>query len=163
MPPPGSIKELLAEKKDFETIAVLISPIMFLQEHFPDDVRAMLKEYDIPANKLAFEINSFPLMACPFFILAGEIMGAAKLSDRILDFCRACVSWMKGGLGAVCVLANMIFAAISGSGAASISAIGSLTTPQLKKTGYNRGFVAALIAGGGALGPIIPPSMNMIN
>ncbi|MGI5967241.1 MULTISPECIES: TRAP transporter large permease [Anaerotruncus] len=107
-------------------------------------------------------LNSFPLMACPFFILAGEIMGAAKLSDRILDFCRACVSWMKGGLGAVCVLANMIFAAISGSGAASISAIGSLTTPQLKKTGYNRGFVAALIAGGGALGPIIPPSMNMI-
>lgn len=69
---------------------------------------------------------------------------------------------MRGGIGCVCVVANMIFAALTGSGAASISAIGGLVTPELKKAGYKPGFVAALIAGTGALGPIIPPSMNMI-
>ncbi len=107
-------------------------------------------------------INSWSLMACPLFILAGGIMAEAKLSDYIVSFCAELVSWMKGGIGAVCVIANMIFAALTGSGAASISAIGGLITPELKKTGYKRGFVASLIAGAGALGPIIPPSMNMI-
>jgi len=107
-------------------------------------------------------INSWSLMACPLFILAGGIMGEAKLSDRIVSFCGELVSWMRGGIGCVCVLANMIFAALTGSGAAAISAIGGLVTPELKKAGYKPGFVAALIAGAGALGPIIPPSMNMI-
>jgi len=107
-------------------------------------------------------MNSFSLMAGPLFILAGEILGGAQLSKRILDFCRACISQLRGGLGMVSVLANMIFAGISGSGAATMSAVGSLTTPELKKAGYDRSFVAALIAGSGALGPIIPPSTNMI-
>ncbi|NCB26005.1 MAG: TRAP transporter large permease [Bacteroidia bacterium] len=107
-------------------------------------------------------MNSFALMAGPLFILAGEIMGAANLSKLILDFCRSVISWTKGGLGMVSVLANMIFAGISGSGAATMSAIGSLTVPELKKSGYHRSFVASLIAGSGALGPIIPPSTNMI-
>lgn len=107
-------------------------------------------------------MNSFPLMAGPLFILAGAIMGEAKLSDRILDFCRSLVSWTKGGMGMVCVLANMIFAGISGSGAATMSAIGTLTVPELIRTGYRRSFVASLIAGAGSLGPIIPPSVNMI-
>ncbi len=107
-------------------------------------------------------INSWSLMACPLFILAGGIMGEAKLSDRIVSFCGELVSWMRGGIGCVCVIANMIFAALTGSGAASISAIGGLVTPELKKAGYKPGFIAALIAGAGALGPIIPPSMNMI-
>ena len=107
-------------------------------------------------------INSWSLMACPLFILAGGIMAEAKLSDRIVSFCGELVSWMRGGIGCVCVVANMIFAALTGSGAASISAIGGLVTPELKKAGYKPGFVAALIAGSGALGPIIPPSMNMI-
>ena len=107
-------------------------------------------------------INSWSLMACPLFILAGGIMAEAKLSDRIVSFCGELVSWMRGGIGCVCVVANMIFAALTGSGAASISAIGGLVTPELKKAGYKPGFVAALIAGAGALGPIIPPSMNMI-
>lgn len=107
-------------------------------------------------------INSWSLMACPLFVLAGGIMAEAKLSDRIIGFCSELVSWMRGGIGCVCVLANMIFAALTGSGAASIAAIGTLVTPELKKAGYRPGFVAALIAGAGALGPIIPPSMNMI-
>ena len=69
-------------------------------------------------------MNSFSLMAGPLFILAGEILGGAKLSKRILDFCRACISQVRGGLGMVSVLANMIFAGISGSGAATMSAVG---------------------------------------
>ncbi|QNL43882.1 TRAP transporter large permease [Oscillibacter hominis] len=107
-------------------------------------------------------MNSFSLMAGPLFILAGEILGGAKLSKRILDFCRACISQVRGGLGMVSVLANMIFAGISGSGAATMSAVGSLTVPELRAAGYKRSFIAALIAGSGALGPIIPPSTNMI-
>lgn len=107
-------------------------------------------------------MNSFSLMAGPLFILAGEILGGAKLSKRILDFCRACISQIRGGMGMVSVLANMIFAGISGSGAATMSAVGSLTVPELKNAGYKRSFIAALIAGSGALGPIIPPSTNMI-
>lgn len=107
-------------------------------------------------------INSWSLMACPLFILAGGIMAEAKLSDRIIGFCGELVGWLRGGIGCVCVLSNMIFAALTGSGAAAIAAIGTLVTPELKKTGYKPGFVAALIAGAGALGPVIPPSMNMI-
>lgn len=127
---------------------------------------AILLGSDIPGfmavQQLVRGLNSITMMAGPLFILAGEILGGAKLSNRILNFCRSLVSWMTGGLGAVCVLANMIFAGISGSGAATMSAIGSLTAPELKKEGYDSSFIAALIAGGGALGPIIPPSVNMI-
>lgn len=107
-------------------------------------------------------MNSFSLMAGPLFILAGEILGGAKLSQRILDFCRALISWMRGGIGMVSVAANMIFAGISGSGAATMTAVGTLTVPELKKEGYSDSFISALIAGSGALGPIIPPSTNMI-
>lgn len=107
-------------------------------------------------------MNSFSLMAGPLFILAGEILGGAKLSQRILDFCRALIAWLRGGMGMVSVVANMIFAGISGSGAATMTAVGTLTVPELKKTGYSNSFISALIAGSGALGPIIPPSTNMI-
>ena len=92
-------------------------------------------------------MNSFSLMAGPLFILAGEILGAAKLSKRILDFCRACISQLRGGLGMVSVMANMIFAGISGSGAATMSAVSTLTVPELKKAGYDRAFIASMITG----------------
>lgn len=113
-------------------------------------------------QQLVRGLNSTTMMAAPLFILAGEILSGAKLSQRILNFCRSLVSWATGSLGIVCVLANMIFAGISGSGAATMSAIGSITAPELKKAGYSKAFTAAIIAGGGALGPIIPPSINMI-
>ena len=107
-------------------------------------------------------MNSFSLMAGPLFILAGEILGTAKLSTLILDFCRACIASLRGGLGMVSVMANMIFAGISGSGAATMSAVSTLAVPELKKAGYDKGFIASMIAGSGALAPIIPPSTNMI-
>ncbi|MDR2587932.1 MAG: TRAP transporter large permease [Spirochaetales bacterium] len=129
-------------------------------------VLALLLGSDVPAfmavQQMIRGMNSFPMMAGPFFILAGEILGGARLSDRILNFSRSVVSWTKGGYGFVCVVANMIFAGISGSGAASMSAVGSLTAPELERAGYEKSFIAALIAGSGSLGPIIPPSVNMI-
>lgn len=129
-------------------------------------ILAIIFGSDIPVlmavQQMVRGMNSFPMMAGPFFILAGEILGGAKLSERIILFARSLLSWLRGGLGYVCVLANMIFAGISGSGAATMSAIGSLTIPELDKAGYERPFVAALIAGSGSLGPIIPPSVNMI-
>lgn len=127
---------------------------------------AILLGSDVPGfmavQQVVRGMNSFSLMAGPLFILAGEILGSAQLSKRILDFCRSLISSLRGGLGMVSVMANMIFAGISGSGAATMSAVGSLTVPELKKAGYSRPFIAALIAGSGALGPIIPPSTNMI-
>ncbi len=107
-------------------------------------------------------MNSFPIMAGPFFILAGEILGAATLSARIFDFCRSLVSWAKGGYGLVCVTASIIFAGISGSGAASMNAVGRLSMPVLKKAGYKPPFIAGVIAGCGAIDPIIPPSVTMV-
>lgn len=154
-------------------LTVIITLIVFLALGVPvafalglSGLTAIILEGDIPlymvVHQMVRGINSFPLMACPMFILAGTIMGSAKLSDRIIDFCRTVVSWMRGGLGCVAVLANMIFAGISGSGSATISAIGSLTTPELKKQGYHRSFIAGIMAGSGVLGPVIPPSTNMI-
>ncbi|MEW9124827.1 MAG: TRAP transporter large permease [Thermotaleaceae bacterium] len=154
-------------------IIALISLLIFLIIGVPvsfaiglSGLLALVLGGDVPSfmavQQMVRGINSFSMMAGPLFILAGEILGGAQLSGRILKFCRSTVNWMKGGLGCVCVTANMIFAGISGSGAATMSSIGSLTAPELKKAGYDRSFVASLIAGSGSLGPIIPPSVNMI-
>jgi tripartite ATP-independent transporter DctM subunit len=107
-------------------------------------------------------LNSFSLMAVPLFILAGAIMAKGGISRRIVNFAGACLSWLPGGIGCTCVGANMIFAGISGSGAAAVSAVGSITAPEMLKKGYSHGFTAALIGGGGSLGPVIPPSVDMI-
>lgn len=107
-------------------------------------------------------INSFSYMAIPLFILAGAIMGKGGISGRIVKFASAFLSWLPGGLGITSVGANMIFAGVSGSGAAAVSAIGGITAPEMIKKGYERSFTAAITAGGGSLGPIIPPSVDMI-
>lgn len=107
-------------------------------------------------------INSFSLMAVPLFILGGAIMDKSGISKRIVGFAAALFSWLRGGLSICCVAANMIFAGISGSGAAAVSAIGGITAPAMKEKGYKPGFIAALIGGAGSLGPVIPPSVDMI-
>ncbi len=107
-------------------------------------------------------INSFSLMAVPLFILGGAVMDKAGISKRIVGFAAALFSWLRGGLSICCIAANMIFAGISGSGAAAVSAIGGITAPAMKEKGYKPGFVAALIGGAGSLGPVIPPSVDMI-
>lgn len=107
-------------------------------------------------------INSFSLMAIPLFIAGGAIMNEGGISRRIVNFCSAMFSWVRGGLGCVCVASNMIFGGISGSGTAAVSAIGSITSPAMIETGYEKGFTGALIAGAGSTAPIIPPSCDMI-
>ena len=107
-------------------------------------------------------INSFALMAIPLFIAGGSIMNEGGISRRIVNFCSALFSWLRGGLGCVCVGSNMIFGGISGSGTAAVSAIGSITAPAMIEAGYSTGFTGALIAGAGSTAPIIPPSCDMI-
>ena len=107
-------------------------------------------------------VNSFTLMAIPFFMISGAIMNQGGLSRRIINFCASLFSWLRGGVGIVCVAANMIFGAVSGSGTAAVAAIGSITAPDMEKIGYKKEFTGAMIAGAASTAPIIPPSNTMI-
>ena len=107
-------------------------------------------------------VNSFTLMAIPFFMISGAIMNTGGISRRIIDFCSSLFSWLRGGVGIVCVAANMIFGAVSGSGTAAVAAIGSITAPDMEKIGYKKEFTGAMIAGAASTAPIIPPSNTMI-
>lgn len=107
-------------------------------------------------------IDNFPLMAIPFFMLAGEIMNEGGLSRRIVEFSRALVGHVTGGLGYVAVVASMIFAGVSGSAVADTSAIGSILLPIMDKEGYDKIKSTALVSAAGTIGPIIPPSIPMI-
>ncbi len=111
----------------------------------------------IPQRAFA-ALNSWALMAVPLFIFAGELMNACGISRRAV----AIVGRLRGGLPTVSVLSSMFFASISGSSSASTAAIGSMMIPAMKRRGYPIGFAVALQAAGGALGPIIPPSIIMI-
>ena len=106
--------------------------------------------------------DSFPLVAIPFFFLAGDIMAKGKVSEKMVQFADSLLGFVKGGLWVVAVLASMFFAAISGSGAATTAAVGTPLLPELKKKGYDPAFSAALIASGGCIGVIIPPSVPMV-
>ncbi len=107
-------------------------------------------------------IDNFPLMAIPFFMLAGEIMNVGGMSLRIVQFAKVLVGHVVGGLGYVTVVASMIFAGVSGSAVADASAIGSIMLPIMNKEGYDKAKSAALVASAGCIGPIIPPSIPMI-
>ena len=107
-------------------------------------------------------VDNFPLMAIPFFILAGEIMNAGGISKRIVGFAKAAVGHVTGGLGYVTVVASMFFAGVSGSAVADTTAIGSILYPIMEKEGYNKEKSAALFSAAGCIGPIIPPSIPMI-
>lgn len=107
-------------------------------------------------------IDSFPLMAIPFFMLAGELMNRAGISQRIVGFATAMVGHFRGGLAQVNVVDSMLFAGISGSAVADVSALGSIIIPQMEKKGYPKPFAAAITAASAIIGPIIPPSGIMI-
>lgn len=106
--------------------------------------------------------DSFPLLALPLFFLAGALMQAGGLSERLVRLASALVGWVRGGLSMVVVLAEMFFAGITGSPSAVSAAIGSVMIPALKERGYGERFSAALVAAGGAVGPIIPPSIMLV-
>jgi tripartite ATP-independent transporter DctM subunit len=107
-------------------------------------------------------IDSFSLMAIPFFILAGNIMMESKITDRIVSFSDALVGRFKGGLGHVNILSSMFFAGIQGSGVADASAVGMVMIPPMVKQGYDKDYAVAVTASSSAIGPIIPPSIAMI-
>ncbi len=107
-------------------------------------------------------INSFSLVAIPFFVLAGNIMMASDITERIVDFANALVGRLKGSLGYVNILSSMLFAGIQGSGVADASAIGSIMIPTMKRQGYEDDYAVAVTASSAAIGPIIPPSVAMI-
>ncbi|MFA7651750.1 MAG: TRAP transporter large permease subunit, partial [Synergistaceae bacterium] len=127
---------------------------------------AMWLTSDIPmimlAQKSVTGLDSFPLLAIPFFILAGALMCNGGISRRLVALAESLVGYIVGGLAMVTVLACMFFAAISGSGPATVSAIGSFMIPSMKERKYDGGFAAAITAAAGTIGVIIPPSIPFV-
>lgn len=107
-------------------------------------------------------LDSWPIMAIPLFMFAGNLMDEGGLSQKIVEFAEAWVGWLKGSLAMVCVLASMVFAGISGSSTADTAAVGAILMPAMREKGYDMRFASVLQAGAGAIGPIIPPSILMV-
>lgn len=114
------------------------------------------------AQKTFTQLDSYTLLALPFFILAGSLMSAGGMSQQLVDFSRVLVGHLKAGLAHASIVASMVFAGISGSSTADASAISAIVIPTMKRSGYKPGFAAALIACAGTIGAIIPPSMTMV-
>ncbi|RAU19826.1 L-dehydroascorbate transporter large permease subunit [Nitrincola tibetensis] len=114
------------------------------------------------AQNVQAGFDNFPLLAVPFFVLAGELMTAGGLSQRIVDLARAFFGHVRGGLGYVAIGASVLLASMSGSAIADTAALATLLLPMMKRQGYPHGSSAGLIASGGIIGPIIPPSMPFI-
>ena len=126
----------------------------------------MIVQMGMPAalvgQRLFASLDSFPLLAIPFFILAGAIMEQGGISTRMINFANTCVGDTKGGLAIVTIIASMFFAAVSGSGAATAAAIGSIMIPAMVKKSYDVRFASATTATAAQIGVIIPPSIPMV-
>src|SRR3954462_9791203 len=105
---------------------------------------------------------SFPLMAVPFFMLAGEVMNRGGLAKRIVDVALALVGHIKGGLGYVTILASCVLASLSGSAAADAAALAALLVPMMVAAGHSKRNAAGLVAAGGIIAPVIPPSIGFV-
>ncbi|WP_319567032.1 TRAP transporter large permease [Cohaesibacter marisflavi] len=114
------------------------------------------------SQQLIAGTDSFPIMAIPLFILAGDLMGAGGVSRRILDVANVFFGRVTGGLAIVTVAVCMFFAAVSGSGPATVAAVGSMVIPTMLEKGYSKSFTLALVATAGSIGVIIPPSIPMV-
>jgi tripartite ATP-independent transporter DctM subunit len=125
----------------------------FLQERVPELV---------VVHRMVSGVNSFPLLAIPFFILAGALMNAAGITDRIFDFARALVGWMRGGLGHVNVAASVFFAGMSGAAVADAGGLGMVEIKAMRNAGYDPGFAVGVTAASSTIGPIIPPSLPLV-
>jgi TRAP-type transport system large permease protein len=114
------------------------------------------------AQNLVAGVDSFPLLAVPFFILAGELMNSCGISRRIIDMAQAWVGHIRGGLGYVAIGAAVLMASMSGSALADTAALATILMPMMRNQGYPMGTSAGLIASGGIIAPIIPPSMPFV-
>lgn len=123
---------------------------------------ALYATSDLPlemvVQRMVAMVDTFTLMAIPFFVFAGEVMERGGISQRLITFVSCLVAHLRGGLAMVCILASMIFAGCTGSSAADASAIGSIQVPAMIKKGYAPGFVVSVQAAAATMGPIIPPS-----
>lgn len=115
------------------------------------------------AQRMFTSVDSFTLLAIPLFMVAGNLMEGGGISKRLINFCNSLLGSFTGGLAMVAVLTCMLFAAISGSGPATVAAIGGIMIPEMEKAGYSKAFSAALMSVAGAIGVIIPPSLPMVN
>ncbi|MCS2610706.1 TRAP transporter large permease [Halomonas dongshanensis] len=113
-------------------------------------------------NQMFASINSFPLLAVPFFLLLGRLMNDGGITDRLLRFADSTVGHIRGGLGHINVMVSMMFASLSGSAAADTASVGAVLIPAMKKSGYPAPFAVALTAASSVLGGIIPPSILMV-
>ena len=137
--------------------ALLASPIALIM--YEGDTRNVVAGL---YRNLYNGMDSFPLMALPFFMLAGEIMNRGGITLRLVEFSQAFMGHLRGGLAHVNILSSILFAGLSGSAVADTSALGSTLIPAMEKNGYSRKFAAAITAASSVIGPIIPPSGIMI-
>ncbi|MFR8926857.1 MAG: TRAP transporter large permease [Peptoniphilus senegalensis] len=136
-------------------LSILGSGSMFL-------IATGIKPLLLVSQRMTTGLDSFPLLAIPLFVLVGELMDRGGISKRMIDWADSLMGWVPGGLGVVTIVSCAIFAALTGSGPATVAAIGSIMIPSLTNTGYDKKTAAGMVAAGGALGPIIPPSIPMI-
>ena len=113
-------------------------------------------------HQMVAGVDNFPLLAIPFFFLAGELMNAAGITQRLVAFATAVVGHIRGGLAYVVIVTNVIMAGFSGTALADASATGSVLIPAMKRQGYSAAFSGAITAAAATIGPIIPPSIPMI-
>lgn len=113
-------------------------------------------------HRMVGGIDSFPLLSIPFFILAGSLMNSAGITNRIFDFAKALVGWMRGGLGHVNIGASVIFAGMSGAAVADAGGLGAIEIKAMRNAGYDPGFSVGVTAASSTIGPIIPPSLPMV-
>jgi len=121
-----------------------------------------LFDAQIVAQGLVNGADSFPLMAVPFFMLAGELMNSGGLSMRIVNMAIALVGHIRGGLGYVTILAACVLASLSGSAAADAAALATLLVPMMVKVGHDKGTAGGLVAASGIIAPVLPPSIGLI-
>ena len=148
----------------FAVLLAIGSPI-YLSLIIPSLIYIVLDPFvnmTVAATKMAAALNSFPLMAVPFFILAGNLMNESSVTERIFDFCKkACGHW-RGGLGYVNILASVIFAGMSGTALADVGGLGKIELKAMRDAGYPDDFSLGITAASGCIGPIIPPSVPFV-
>ncbi len=116
----------------------------------------------VVVHRMISGIDSFPLLAVPFFILAGNLMNNAGITNRIYNFALALVGWMKGGLGHVNIVGSVIFAGMSGTAIADAAGLGTIEIKAMRDHGYSKEFAVGVTAASATLGPIIPPSLPFV-
>lgn len=149
----GSFFLLIALRVNVGFSLILASVVVILVEDLP--LTSVI-------NQMYSNIDSFTLLAVPFFMFLGRILNAGSITQRLLDVANASVGHIRGGLGHVNVFVSMVFASLSGSAAADTASVGSILIPAMKRAGYSPAFAVALTAASSTLGVIIPPSIILI-